>query len=186
MDLLEMEFVFIHINKTGGSSIEQALGCSTEHKTAVEKRKELGKDAWKNFFSFTIVRNPWDRAVSHYHYRVQTNQTGLGTRAISFNEWVKRAHGERAPAYYDKPKMFMPQWNWITNRRGKILVDFVGRFEHLEADFARICLKLNRQAQLPHLKPSRHGHYREYYDDASIAIIRHCFASDIENFGYEF
>ena len=57
MDLLEMEFVFIHINKTGGS-IELALGCPPEHKTAVVKRKELGKDAWKKLFSFTSVRNP--------------------------------------------------------------------------------------------------------------------------------
>ena len=71
MDLLEMEFVFIHINKTGGSSIELALGYSPEHKTAVVKRKELGKGAWKKLFSFTIVRNPWDRAVSHYHRKVR-------------------------------------------------------------------------------------------------------------------
>jgi len=37
-------FLFIHINKTGGSSIEQALKIPQEHATAAEKIAELGGD----------------------------------------------------------------------------------------------------------------------------------------------
>jgi len=182
-----MEFVFIHINKTGGSSIEQALGCRFEHKTALKKRAELGRENWKKLFSFAFVRNPWDRVASHYHYRVMTNQTELGRKTIGFNEGVKLAYGENAPAYYDKPKMFMPQWHWLIDKKGKLLVDYIGRFENLQTDFAHVCLRLNRQAELPHLKKSDRSDYREYYyNEESIAIVRQWFAIDIEKFGYEF
>jgi len=181
-----MEFIFIHINKTGGSSVEKALGCRAEHKTALEKRTELGKEAWRKLFSFAFVRNPWDRVASHYYYRVMTNQTELGKNTITFNEWVKLAYGENAPQYYDKPKMFMPQWNWLINKKGKILVDFIGRFENLEADFAQVCSRLNRQADLPHLKKSERGDYRQYYNEASIEIVGKWFKTDIENLGYKF
>lgn len=181
-----MDFVFIHINKTGGSSIEKALGVQFEHKTAWQKRAELGRAAWKRAFSFAFVRNPWDRTVSHYHHRLLTNQTGLRDNTPGFNEWVKLAYGERAPVYYDKPKMFMPQWHWLIDRKGKLLVDYIGRFENLQADFAHVCLRLNRHATLPHLKKSARGGYREYYNETSIAIVRQWFAIDIEMFKYEF
>jgi len=87
------DFVFIHINKTDGTSIEAALGLRLEHKTAQEKIHQLGLASWRNRFTFAFVRNPWDRVVSHYHYRVETNQTELATRTISFTEWVFRAYG---------------------------------------------------------------------------------------------
>ncbi|MCG3119056.1 MAG: hypothetical protein ALAOOOJD_01384 [bacterium] len=179
-------FFFIHINKTGGSSIEQALGLNFGHRTALEKISELGKDTWKKLFSFAIVRNPWDRVVSHYHYRVMTNQTALGTKAVDFNEWVKLAYGDNAPEYYNKPKMFMPQWHWLIDENGKQAVNFIGRFENLQADFAKICLLLNREAELPHLKKSDRGDYRQYYNDASLAIVGRWFQTDIEKFGYQF
>jgi len=80
----------------------------------------------------------------------------------------------------------MPQWNWLIDGKGKLLVDYIGRFENLQADFAQVCARLNRQAELPHLKKSEHGDYRQYYNAASIEIVRQWFKSDIEQFGYEF
>jgi len=59
-------FVFIHINKTGGSSIEKALNIPLEHKTALEKISEIGHINWTMKHSFTVIRNPWDKVVSHY------------------------------------------------------------------------------------------------------------------------
>jgi hypothetical protein len=67
-----MRYVFIHINKTAGSSIEAALGLQLSHFSAREVIASIGEETWKNVFKFTVVRNPWDKVVSHYHYRVQT------------------------------------------------------------------------------------------------------------------
>ena len=105
-------YVFIHINKTGGSSVEAALRLPFEHKTALEKEAELGPALWRRKHKFAFVRNPWDKVVSHYHYRVQTNQTGLGDASLSFGDWVRAVYRDRDPRYYDEPRMFVPQWEW--------------------------------------------------------------------------
>ena len=180
------DFVFIHINKNGGSSIEEALGARHEHRTAQEKRTELGAKLWQKKFKFTVVRNPWDKVVSHYHYRVQTNQTKLGESPIPFPEWVCRSYGKHDPTYYDKPKMFMPQLDWLSDADGTVMVDFVARFENLQQDFETICQRLNRTAQLPQLRKSQHSDYRKYYDEESKTVVANSFLKDITHFGYRY
>jgi len=178
--------VFIHINKTGGSSVEKALHLTFQHRTAQEKRAELGEDAWRRKFVFSVVRNPWDRVASHYFFRVKTNQTELGGGRMGFNEWVRRAYGENDPDVYDRPKMFMPQIDWIVDEEGNVIVDFIARFENLQSDFEVICRRLRVRASLPHLKSSGKGDYRGHYDNESIAVVRRWFQRDIARFGYHF
>ena len=180
-------FIFIHINKTGGSSIEKALNLPFEHKTALEKIEEIGLYRWGKKVSFTVVRNPWDKVVSHYHYRVQTNQTGMGDGHIEFNEWVKKAYGEKDRRYYDQPRMFMPQVDWICDRNGKILVNRILRFEKLTDDFNALANEMNVVVRLPHVKKSkRKKDMRQYYDEESVLIISDLFSADIKTFGYKF
>lgn len=179
-------YVFIHINKTAGSSIEEALWLRFEHKTALEKRRELGRLRWNNAFRFCFVRNPWDRVLSHYLFRVKTNQTGLGDGHMGFTDWVLAAYRDRNPAYWDQPKMFQAQWDWISDESGACMVDFIGRFERLHEDFASICEKLRSDATLPHRKSTSHRAYQEYYDDASRSVVADRFAVDLERFGYTF
>jgi hypothetical protein len=179
-------FILIHINKTGGSSVEQALGLRFEHLTALEKIAQIGRPQWDSAYTFAFIRNPWDKVVSHYHYRVQTNQTNLATDPLTFAQWVSLTYGRQDPAYYDNAKMFMPQVDWITDAEGKLLVNFVGRFERLAADFKTICRHLGREATLPHLKASKRGHYRDYYDEPTQAIVAEWFRKDIERFAYRF
>jgi hypothetical protein len=179
-------YVFIHINKTGGSSIEKALGVGLDHSTALEKYRQLGAAAWERKFVFTMVRNPWDKVVSHYHYRIRTNQSGLGEDTIPFSEWLQRCYVERDPRYYDQPRMFMPQRQWLVNEQGEMLVEFIGRFESLQDDFQRICERLSVQAELGHAKPSVRGSYRDYYDSESERLVGEVFAEDVQLFGYSF
>jgi len=45
------DFIFIHINKTGGTSIEKALGLEKDHLTASEKKNRYWKaEMEKNLF----------------------------------------------------------------------------------------------------------------------------------------
>ncbi len=179
-------YVFIHINKTGGSSIEKALGIGLDHSTALEKYRQLGERAWRRKFTFTVVRNPWDKVVSHYHYRVRTNQTGLGDSPIPFGDWLRRCYIDRDPRYYDQPRMFMPQRQWLVDEHDELLVEFIGRFENLQEDFRTIATRLGARAQLGHAKPSSRGDYRDYYDAEGEALVREQFAEDLALFGYEF
>jgi hypothetical protein len=179
-------FIFIHINKTAGSSIEKALKIPSEHKTALEKIQQIGQKNWDKKFTFTVIRNPWDKVVSHYHYRVKTNQTDLGVNPVEFTKWVKLTYGDKNAFYYDNPKMFMPQVDWIADKNAKILVDKIIYFENLESDFNVVLQKLGRTITLPHVKKSNHGIYREYYDPETIEIVNNWFGRDIEIFGYHF
>src|SRR5262249_5469512 len=74
-------FLFVHIQKTGGTSLEkvlcaacpqvQQLGCRHDH--ASSACKILGPD-YHDYFKFAFVRNPWDRLVSWYSMIVQYSQ----------------------------------------------------------------------------------------------------------------
>ena len=67
-------FIFIHINKTAGTSIGNAIGLPIKHhRTAREVIAAIGKDKWNTAYKFTLVRNPWDEVVSHYEYRRKRN-----------------------------------------------------------------------------------------------------------------
>ena len=179
-------FVFIHINKTAGTSIKKALWIPFEHKTALEKIEELGRERWDSRRTFTAVRNPWDKVVSNYHYRVKTNQTGLGTNTIPFPEWVKRTYGEQDPFYLDQHKMFMPQVDWISDENGEIIVDEIVHFENLAPEFNAVMQKLGKKVTLPHINKTNRKNYQDYYDDESIEVIRQWFQRDIDTFGYTF
>ena len=182
-----MNFIFVHINKTAGSSIEEALGLRFRHRTARQIIEEIGPGKWRECFTFAVVRNPWDKVVSHYSYRVETNQTGMGDGKMGFADWVRESYGRRNPVFHDKPLMFMPQVDWISDEKGRILVNFVARFENLQADFDTVCERIGRQqVPLPHRKQSKHGDYRDLYDAETRGIIGDWFRRDIEQFNYTF
>jgi hypothetical protein len=179
-------FYFIHINKTAGTSIEAALGLNTEHVTASQKIAQVGHENWSNAFTFSIVRNPWDRAVSLYHFRRATNQTGLADGHLGFIDWISACFRDRDARYLDKPMMFMPQVEWISDDSGNILVDFVGRFERLASDIKVVSKNIDQKIELPHLYKSDRTHYRGYFDDSSRDIVAQWFCRDIDEFRYEF
>ena len=72
------DFVFVHIQKTAGKSIRQALGLKkgANHNSAQQWLNEYTVDEWNNAFKFTFVRNPWDRLLSSYMYRRLAWQPG--------------------------------------------------------------------------------------------------------------
>jgi hypothetical protein len=182
-------FIFIHINKTAGTSIGRAVGLPHKrHLTAREIIDLVGEEAWRKAYKFAFVRNPWDKVVSQYGFRVRTNKTRMGERPIAFKDWAMRTIGERRdPEYVDKPRLFLPQVEWLKDAAGRIDVQRVGRFEHLARDFAAICAELGIAAALPHLNRTKARRpYRDYYDAETAEIVARWFRDDIERFGYAF
>jgi len=180
------DWVFVHINKTGGTSVGKALNIRLDHRSALELIEALGRPTWDRKFSFAFVRNPWDKVVSQYHYRARTAQAGFEAGPPPFPEWAVRTFAERDPAFYDRPRMFRPQMDWVADDTGEVVVNFIGRFETLDADFQEVCRRIGRTASLPHLKASPHAPYRTYYDDESRDAVAKHFARDIAAFGYDF
>lgn len=181
-------FIFIHINKTAGTSIGKAIGLPVkDHLTAKEIIARIGKEKWDTAYKFTFVRNPWDKVVSHYEYRRKKNKTHIATRDIGFKSWVSMTYGEKKdPVYYDNPKSFQPQVEWLKDDEGRISIDFLGRFESINEDFNHVKQIIGLDAGLPHLNASKRVDYRSYYDDESREIIARWFHEDISLFDYRF
>lgn len=182
------DFIFIHINKTAGTSIGRSLGLNRKaHLTVREVIDQVGNDIWKSSYTFAFVRNPWSKVASHYRYRVKTNQSKLQDRPIPFEEWVRITYGENKDFYYyDVPKMFQPQVEWMKNHHGEIDIDFIGKFENLPRDFEIITHKIGLKTELLHLNHTESNHYRDYYCQETIDIVGSWFEEDVELFNYKF
>ena len=178
-------FAFIHINKCAGTSIATHLGIPTRfHDTALERRELVGAERWRQMFTFAFVRNPFSKVVSHFQYRRRRRNIDA---AMPFDLWVQLSYRDKDPRYYDPPKMFQPCLDWISDADGNVIVDFVGRVETIEHDFAVVASRIGVSPELPHLNVSKGERpYRAFYSDESRRIVEAHFRRDLDHFGYEF
>jgi hypothetical protein len=173
--------IFIHIPRTGGSSIESAVAGKnwwqiepeTKHITTENAVKIYGKYRWSSYFTFTFVRNPWDRMVSLWTCKHYSNQKKMG-----FKWFVNHFQ----PIPHEQP--FLNQIDII----GMQQIDFIGRFERLQIDFNTICEQVGMpQKILPvAVASTNRKHYTHYYDDETKQIVANRCEKDIHFFGYEF
>ena len=95
--------IFIHIPKTAGSSIEDVLfphprtteqfwGLPNKYQTgglqylmAKHIKLEVPSDIFNSYFKFTVIRNPWDKAVSQFCYTQQKRPDLLKLLNLSQN-----------------------------------------------------------------------------------------------------
>lgn len=129
----------------------------------------------KDFFKFTFVRNPWDKAVSEWKYfsKIEPN----------YNKTFKESLCKKIKTWelYPWKEHNWYQWQYAEG------CDFVGRFENLQEDFNIVCDKIGiPRKTLPHQNKTSHKHYTKYYDDETYESVRRRFFSDIEMFDYKF
>jgi hypothetical protein len=185
--------LFIHIPKSAGRSVVRGLFDvkSVEHAPA-DWYQRLDPDKYDNYFKFTIVRNPWDRAVSAYTYlcnggspasKDDQHWAKFVSNFNSFDDFVCRWMSEEN---INRNALFTPQITFLKDIFGQVTMDFIGHFENLEESFNTVAAKLSLTGQLPHLNQSRSKPYREFYTRKSQAIIQQLYAQDIAEFNYDF
>ncbi len=179
-------FIFIHIPKTGGTSIAsqifQMCEVVVKHQFAEDIFEE--REPGREYFSFSIVRNPWEREVSRYCYQRQNRSDDLHREAneLTFKDWLKKRQEDRFFMNF----LGAPQLDWLTDSNGGLLVEFVARLETIKTDWKHIREKLGVTTDIPRLNNSRHGHYSEYYDDETRAMVEEAYRKDIDFFQYGF
>lgn len=189
--------LFFHVPKTGGSSIAAAgfLDYIGHFPAASHVGRSIPPDRWARYFKFAFVRNPWDRFLSLYSYfaNMAPGHRWHQGPNIDVAEKVKRygSFGRFCRGFctsgLDLDFHFWPQLFWIGDAQGNVLVDFVGRFEHLQADFDAVCARLGvGRTVLPRCNTSRHGHHAPYYDPTTARIVGALYRADVEQFGYRF
>jgi chondroitin 4-sulfotransferase 11 len=180
------KFIFVHIHRTGGTSIESHFGCKIyDHRKCPAYIKRFGMDVWNEYFTFSLIRNPWNKMLGHYMWRQQKSMRNLKGDDLSFRDWVLQFENniKGKGSLGDKGT---PQYNQLFSDDVQ-LVDFIGRFENLQEDFNIVCDKIGIPRQeLPHKNETKHKHYTEYYDDETRQIVAEKYKKDIEYFGYEF
>ena len=145
-------------------------------------RSRIGEARFQSYYKFGFVRNPWDRAVSLYLRR-----EGLRMRdRMTFDEFIAWMRYSSSTCINSVPHT--NQLDWFVDPSGELLVDTIGRFENLAADWASIARKIGATEALPGRNRNRlrDRHYTEYYSDTSRELVRARFRVDIERFGYEF
>ncbi len=196
-------FLFVHIPKTAGNSIQSILKDYAEdevvvsrrrpqdgverfglrhpefgtrkHSPLVEYRDALGEERFRELFKFTCVRNPWDRMISYYFTPGQ-GRDAMGWDAKEFEKFVKKMTS--AAEYLRLSK---------SDRDPFENVDRVMRFENIADDFREVCARLEIEAPpLPVYNRSKREDYRTYYDDRLRQMVEKRFAPEIERFGYTF
>ncbi|MEM6277194.1 MAG: sulfotransferase family 2 domain-containing protein [Pseudomonadota bacterium] len=209
----EREYLFIHIPKTGGTSLALALEdkakatdiMAGDTPKAVKRRRRLkGLPAkgrlWKHstlrdldgwlgtaelepLYVFTIVRNPWDRLVSYYHWlRGQTFDHPAVALAQSLEFGAFLAH-----PHTDASLRAAPYTSYVTDADGTERCQRFIRFEHLVEDCAQLGRDLGLSLSLPHANRSeRPRDYRISYDESSAQQVETLCQSDIARFGYSF
>jgi chondroitin 4-sulfotransferase 11 len=149
------DFVFIHINKCGGTSLERALGIPfLDHDMASERRAFLGEREWDKRFKLTLVRHPYDRVVSHYLYERREETVGEQQLLGEFPAWLDRIeHANRTnPIRWDAPMR-----NWITDANDNIIIDKFYKLENINAAVEDISKMIGREMTLHHIKAKTQG-----------------------------
>ncbi len=228
----EHRCLFVHVPKTAGMSVEHVfirlLGLTWEtraplllranedpklgpprlaHLTAGEYLScgYLTPAEFAALYKFSFVRNPWDRMVSEYKYR------GFPVK-IDFKTYLFSRLPQ--PGWTDDYRHVMPQYDFLYDEAGTLLVDFVGRFETIQTDFDQVCTRLGlppmplprvnrsledgqplsfrelrkRVRRAIHSREREHTfpHYTQYYDDESREFVGEMFRKDVATFRYSF
>lgn len=186
-------FIFVHVPKTAGTSVSAALtpfGWSwlqhprTKHETIAEFHKRTF-GLFRRYFSFGFARNPWDRAISAYHFVRTQPDKPVPKTLTSFERFL--ADIEAGAAWTQSFKLVSNQASFLLTRTGSPAVDFIGRYENLRSDFASVQARLGLSLPLPHLNPTQaRGHYSQYYTPELAEAVARIWHADIAAFGYQF
>ena len=156
------------------------------------KRVEPGEE---DYFSFTFVRNPFDRLVSCYVSKYQTDITKYKKTKNDFEHYLcgYLSQDEGFETFIEKiakipvllmDKHFIPQSKVIYTSNGDSRVDYIGRFETLEQDF----LPIQKEYGLKPLKvfnATNKKDWKEYYNEHTAKLAYKIYKEDIKRFGYE-
>jgi hypothetical protein len=201
---LKQNFVFIHIPKTGGNSIQTVIEpftddfrlkevpehdllnrfavygpiTSNKHCTSADYIEKLGLERFMKLKRVAFVRHPLDRALSMY---------------FSPHRWARKlAARDPVPYRLDKQEFArvvnkMKTATTFMRYKGDVIhFDFLGRYERFDEDFRKmlsVCGIPPHDGGVPHYNKGN-ADKMSYCDREVIEMVKGKFAEDFVNFGY--
>lgn len=176
-------FIFVKSEKTGGTSVERAIQPFLEnidifdegsHFLPTQIVESHGKNTFDEYFKFSIIRNPFDKMVSHYYW-----------------------HGHIEPGRYESFDIFVEEFykykiisNWkYFSIDNSIVLDRILRYENLQDDLnsiyinTGICIDVSGIHEKSNIRPTD-ATYQSYYSDATRNMVEIACSQEIAMFGY--
>jgi len=200
-------FIFIHIPKCAGSSIQEYLLSYVDygfiehnkkglikftdnkyhlkkHSTALATRRAIGTKLWKSYFKFSCVRNPYARFISCYFW-------ALKDRYKLTNEEYERIDKKNIDINYAKVIIEMgfcrSQRRWLQTN-GKVNMDYIMRVESLQSDWNNVCKAIGiPRTTIPALNTNKYDIGADYYWDKKLYnLVTDKYKCDLDEFGYKY
>lgn len=192
----DLKCVFIHIPKCAGSSINQDLKLQSigfsGHSPASCHFDYLG-----DYFSFTFIRNPYDRVASAYKYfqkltsghRWYKRNSIIADAAakMNFNEFVNHILDfqklmVREEGSFESGIHFQP-FDYFLDEK----INYIGRFEDIQKDYSYIRSRLNLPVKiLRKTNSTNNNDYKEIYSGNAERIVYNIYNQDIKKYKYQF
>lgn len=187
----EYQTIFIHIPKTGGSSVAKSLFDQSSRHVPWFEYYKYNKMKYNKFFKFAFVRNPWDRLVSSYFYLRNGGMNKMDNDWALENIKQYETFQEFVLRWVNKKNInswihFKPQNYWICDDKKNIMIDYLGRLETISRDFLFISNKVGSKKFLDKLNKSERGKYQSYYNLETKEIVEKVYHDDVKLFGYSF
>lgn len=195
-----MRAIFVHIPKSAGTSLRAALYSRGSFHVPAIRYKAFDSNRFDAFFKFCFVRNPWARLFSAFNYLQASRDREMTFPdhrwAASylggidrFDDFVLLLEDRARRTEIKRYIHFRDQIDWISERRAdrdRIIVDHIGRFENLPAEYEFLSRKLGINNDLPVIKKGNEEDYRKFYTTKTVDIVAKVYERDIDALGYEF
>lgn len=205
-------FIFIHVDKAAGTSVQEALQPYAEPLAASSLRKRLmllgplnrvaGLHRWMQFgehVGAVSVRRCLPPSIYDGYFKFGFVRNPWD-RLVSRYHYLKRNQAHRHHAVVTlmagfaeyarwemaRGKPLLHQHNYLCDAEGKLIVDAVGKFETLAEDFNGFCARLKLEVALPHLNATQKKDYRDFYSEELREEVGRFFERDVALFGYAF
>lgn len=189
MLLSDRKLIFIHIPKCAGTSIEifftgrdwVDIEPETKHFTAQQTRNFYGREVWDEYFTFSVVRNPWARFLSFFHL------IRVAEPDVVFDQWIRQVCAPEGLHFRGAP-VHRSMWEYVCGPDRELMVDFVAKVESLQQDFRIIVERAGGGAsELPRAMVGQYNHdYRSWYTPETRDLVATRFHEDVERFGYAY
>jgi hypothetical protein len=189
----ERNRIFVHLRKTGGTSVSRALG-DIEHPR--EKHlgpagyvKKYGRRVWERAFTFTVIRNPYDALVSDYFFAKRLWKEGvtMGKKQelaskLDFKDWVKIYFKDLYKGIQSKDGSIKIKGNVCTIDGVEYRFNKIIKYEMLEEEI--LTLPFDLVHPLGKMNQTRHSHWSSYWGPTETKLISNRWGSFIEELGW--